>query len=167
MIASLVISFLSLVSASSTEPLPSPLTRATDTLNGLFHYFWELDPLSKNIGFFFACGQIGGWGSPQKWTECSCNDPYACSDCYRWWDAVALESLADYGLLYNSTRNNTIADIFFAHSPYNADWYSCTFVDDFIWYGIAYLKVYEWLKVSDLLITRALTFSLLYLNLIG
>ena len=129
------------------ETLPDPITRVTQTLNGLFHYYWQLDPQSKDIGFFFACGQIGGWGEPAKWTECSCNNPYSCSDCYRWWDAIALESIASFGVSTNSKRNISIADIFFAHSPYNANWYGCTYIDDFLWYGIAYLSVYEWSKV--------------------
>lgn len=147
----LVSTFLSLVLiGGSTSLLTSvdPVTRVKETLGGLFHYFWEVDPLSKDVGFFFACGQIGGFGKPNKWTECSCQTTSPCTDCYRWWDAVSLESIAEYGLVSNTTHNSSIADIFFAHSPYNSDWTSCTFIDDFLWYGIAYLKVYEWLNVS-------------------
>jgi hypothetical protein len=125
-----------------------PLKRTNDTLNGLFEYYWQVDPSANQIGFFFSCGQIGGWGqgTGAKWDQCSCENPSACSDCYRWWDAIALESIADYGMTLNTTRNSTISQVFFDHSPYNGNWDACSFVDDFLWFGIAYLKVYEWLN---------------------
>ena len=127
------------------------LTRVEQTLQGLFHYFWRNDPARKKIQFFFACGQIGGGGS-QQYGDCSCDNPETCVYCYRWWDAVALESVATYGIYTNTKPQNysQIASIIFAHSPYNANWNAtatCTFIDDFTWYGIAYLRVYEWLKV--------------------
>lgn len=147
--------FLSIACGGFSTPLtfatPDAATRATSALDGLFHYYWEQDPKAKRIGFFFACGQIGGWGAPDKWDKCSCNTRTACTDCYRWWDAVALETVATYGIYTNSKRNATIAKTIFDHSPYNAGWNAtalCTFIDDFLWYGIAYLRVYEWLKVS-------------------
>ena len=125
-------------------------TRVDQTLNGLFHYFWRNDPTRKNIQFFFSCGQIGGGGTANDGT-CSCDDPRVCLYCYRWWDAVALESVANYGIFTKTKNHSEIASIIFAHSPYNANWnatVTCTFVDDFSWYGIAYLRVYEWLKVQ-------------------
>lgn len=130
-----------------------PAVRVNQSLQGLFHYYWTSDPEAKTIKFFFACGQIGGGGSPYKWNKCSCNDPTACVNCYRWWDAVALESVATHGIYTNNTEYAEIADIIFAHSPYNSEWNAhttqlCTFIDDFTWYGIAYLRVYEWLKVN-------------------
>ena len=129
------------------------LTRVEQTLQGLFHYFWRNDPVKKNIHFFFACGQIGGGADLVNYKVCSCVNPEACVYCYRWWDAVALESVATYGIYTNTKPQNysQIASIIFAHSPYNANWNAtatCTFIDDFTWYGIAYLRVYEWLKVS-------------------
>lgn len=131
-----------------SSPLPDPSTRAQDTLNGLFEYFWQVDPKDKDVGFFFVCGEIGGDGlTPQQWTQCSCYDTSSCVGCYRWWDAVILESVAEYGRVLNTTQHSNVPVTFFAHSPYNSKWASCTFIDDFLWYGIAYLKVYEWLKV--------------------
>ena len=127
-----------------------PTTRAEQTLQGLFNYFWKSDPLKKQIEFFFVCGQIGGWGKPRSEFECSCNHPSSCVNCYRWWDAVALESIATYGIYTKSKNYSKAADTIFAHSPYNANWNAtatCTFIDDFTWYGIAYLRVYEWLQV--------------------
>ena len=123
------------------------ITRAEQTLQGLFHYYWRSDPVNShaNIKFFFACGQVGGYDG-----QCSCGNPDSCIDCYRWYDAVALESLATYGIYTNSTNNSEVADIMFAHSPYNAKWNataSCIWIDDFSWYGLAYLRAYEWLKV--------------------
>lgn len=124
--------------------------RAEQTLQGLLHYYWKSDPKNQNIRFFFACGQVGGLGSPLNAGECSCQNPSLCINCYRWYDAVILESLATYGIYTNSTNNSLAADTTFAHSPYNANWNaeaSCIWIDDFSWYGVAYLRVYEWLKV--------------------
>uniref|UniRef100_A0A1X7UL71 SMB domain-containing protein n=1 Tax=Amphimedon queenslandica TaxID=400682 RepID=A0A1X7UL71_AMPQE len=149
-------SFSSLPSSKKTEgshgtntALPNATTRATEALDGLLYYFWEHDPKAKKIGFFFSCGQIGGWGGNEVWTQCSCNTRDACTDCYRWWDAVSLESIATYGIYTKSNRNATVPSTIYAHSPYNEKWNAtaiCTFIDDFLWYGIAYLRVYEWLK---------------------
>lgn len=124
--------------------------RAQQTLNGLMDYYWNHDLVTKNISFFFACGQIGGQGSPKDFTKCSCYYPESCLNCYRWWDAVAIESVATYGIYTNTSNNSDIAGSVFDHSPYNGDWpgTSFTFIDDFAWYGIAYLRVYEWLNVS-------------------
>ena len=124
-------------------------TRVEQTLNGLFHYYWRSDPYRKNVQFFFACGQIGG-GETSDYGTCSCDNPTACTFCYRWWDAIALESVATHGIYTNTKNHSQIASTIFAHSPYNADWNAtaaCTNIDDFSWYGIAYLRVYEWLKV--------------------
>ena len=141
---------LFLLPCVAVSTLPDPLERASQTLQGMFRYYWTNDPKHKNISFFFACGQIGGWGST-NWNHCTCNNPSSCSDCYRWWDAVAIESIAYYNILMGTKNNSTIADEIFAHSPYNANWPSQygTYIDDFGWYGIAYLKVYEWLKVHN------------------
>lgn len=124
--------------------------RTEQTLNGFFHYFWREDPSNKKIKFFFTCAQIGRIGS-SKAGKCSCYNPSSCVNCYRWWSAVALESVATYGIYMNTTNHSTTPDIFYKHSPYNADWNAtsvCTFIDDFLWYGIAYLRVYDWLGVS-------------------
>ena len=132
--------------------LPDAVSRAEQTLQGLFRYYWTHDPQSIDIGFFFACGQIGGWGPPRQWTQCGCYTASACTDCYRWWDAVALESVATYGIYTNTKEYMYIADQIFNHSPYNAKWNAtaiCTFMDDFSWYGITYLRMYEWSKVRN------------------
>ena len=50
------------------------------------------------------CGQIGGWGGPAVWDKCSCSTKDACADCYHWWDAISLESLATYGIYKNLKR---------------------------------------------------------------
>ena len=122
-------------------------SRAEQTMQGLFHYYWRQDSQVKQIEFFFACGQIGGADGGQA---CTCENTASCTACYRWWDAIAMESVATYGIYTNSTSYSKIADTIFAHSPYNSNWPGdsrCTFIDDFAWYGIAYLRVYEWLKV--------------------
>ena len=156
-----VVGFLSLVATvvaislakDANEDLKSTstdaYTRVDQTLNGLFHYFWRNDPQRKHIQFFFSCGQIGGGGTG-SYGSCSCDNPKVCLYCYRWWDAVALESVANYGIYTKAKNHSEIASIIYAHSPYNANWnatVTCTFIDDFSWYGIAYLRVYEWLKV--------------------
>lgn len=124
---------------------------AYQTLGGLFNYYWKSDPNAQQIKFVFVCGQIGGWGSPHAEDQCSCDYPKSCVNCYRWFDAVALESVATYGIYTNTKNHSEVADVIYAHSPYNGEWdaaTTCTFIDDFSWYGIAYLRVYEWLKVS-------------------
>ena len=123
------------------------ITRAEQTLQGLFEYYWRSDSVKnrENVKFFFACGQIAGYDG-----KCTCGNPDSCIACYRWYDAVTLESLATYGIYTNSTNNSEVADIMFNHSPYNAKWNAtaaCIWIDDFSWYGLAYLRVYEWLKV--------------------
>lgn len=127
-------------------------TRAEQTLQGLFHYYWRSDPAypKDNISFFFACGQVGGIGYKSNQYQCSCANPDLCINCYRWYDAITLESLATYGIYTNSTNHSEVADIMYAHSPYNAKWNAtaaCIWIDDFSWYGLAYLRAYEWLKV--------------------
>ena len=129
-------------------------SRSTLALNGLFNYFWKNDPNNKNVEFLFACGQLGemGTGSPGK---CSCYSPTSCVNCYRWWTAVMMESVATYGIYMNTTNHSSMPATVFKHSPYNSNWEpttvsTCTYIDDFLWYGIAYLRVYDWLKVRSI-----------------
>ena len=149
--AIVLLAFQQVLSRSSESPKLSDLhqviQRANQTLQGLFHYYWEQDQggIDQNIKFFFVCGQIGE-GSD----GCYCSSTKPCLECYRWWDAVALESISSFGVLTNSTSYANTADIFYTYAPYNSQWNAteqCTFVDDFAWYAIAYLRVYEWLKV--------------------
>ena len=146
----------SLCSAAECSDIKSTctdaLTRTEQTLQGLFQYYWRSDPAQnhENIKFFFACAQVGGIGYMGNIYQCSCGNPDSCVSCYRWYDAITLESLATYGIYTNSTNNSGVADIMYAHSPYNAKWdasAACIWIDDFSWYGLAYLRVYEWLKV--------------------
>ena len=127
-------------------------TRTEQALQGLFHYYYRSDPTKdhENIKFFFACAQVGGNGGLGNLYQCSCGNPDSCVNCYRWYDAITLESLATYGIYANTTNHSEVADIMYAHSPYNAGWdaqAACIWIDDFSWYGLAYLRVYEWLKV--------------------
>ena len=135
--------------AAQLHPTPANATfRAQQALGGLISYYWQQDPYAKDVRFFFSCAQIGTVGDTK---HCSCYVQKPCVTCYRWWDAIALEAIANHGIYTNSTVNSNIADTIFAYSPYNKDWNAtaeCTFVDDFAWYGIAYLRVYEWLKVN-------------------
>lgn len=147
-------------------------SRADQSLQGLFNYFWRKDPKAKQVQFFYACGQIGSDGFPSRWDRCSCDKNLklnTCVNCYRWWDAIAMESIASHGIYTDTKAHANIADVIFAHSPYNANWNAtswCTYVDDFVWYGIAYLRVYEWLKVGNNHITSvgnlSLCFGILY-----
>lgn len=124
------------------------LYRADQTLQGLFHYYWKQDSTYEDVRFFFVCAQIG---TSYNDGSCTCLDPHSCVDCYRWWTGVTLESVATYGIYRNTSNHSSVPEVIFSHSPYNADWNAtaaCTFIDDFAWYGIAYLRVYEWLNVS-------------------
>ncbi len=143
--ASLIIAVLGVPTANKTA-----VYRAEQTLQGLLEYYWKPDSKHKHIEFVFVCAQIG---SISSYGSCTCADPHACVDCYRWWSAVAVESVASYGIYTNSSNYSMVPQVTFTHSPYNAEWNataSCTFIDDFAWYGIAYLRVYEWLNVSYL-----------------
>ena len=133
---------------SLAAPLPNVTYRVEQTLGGLFFHYWQHDPNKKQIGYFFDCSQIGVIGNSK---QCTCENVKSCTYCYRWWDAVALEAIANHGIYTNTKVNASVADIFWAHSPYNQEWNgtaACTYVDDFAWYSMAYLRVYEWLKVG-------------------
>ena len=133
------------------HPLPNATLRVEETLGGFLSYYWHQDPNAKNTSFFFACGQIGAMGTNGKWKQCSCYNSESCTNCYRWWDAVAVETIANHGIYRNTTNLSQIPDMIYAHSPYNKDFNAtavCTFIDDFVWYGMAYLRVFEWLKVN-------------------
>ena len=126
------------------------VSRAELTLQGLFNYYWKNDPSHKQIKFLFACGQLGQMGTAKP-SQCSCYSPSSCVNCYRWWTAIMMESVATYGIYMNTSNHSSLPDTIYSHSPYNAKWdavATCTFVDDFLWYGIAYLRVYDWLAVS-------------------
>ncbi len=145
-LAAVILCVASEVKESTVGPRSSAEFRAQQALNGLMDYYWIKDPDNKNISFFFACGQIGGVGD---FTKCTCLNPESCVTCFRWWDAVSVESVATYGIYTNTTNHSSTAGTVFDHSPYNADYNGpSTYIDDFAWYGIAYLRVYEWLNVS-------------------
>ncbi len=150
---SLVMAMVVLISSNSDQQpsmLPDAESRTELTLKGLFNYYWKNDPKNKKIEFLFACGQLGQMGT-SKQGQCSCYVPTSCTNCYRWWTAVMMESLATYGIHTNSTNYSGLPSMVYKHSPYNANWnatVTCTYVDDFLWYAIAYLRVYDWLSVS-------------------
>lgn len=126
-----------------------PDTRVRQTLGGLFNYYWKQDPNHRDVEFWFSCGAIGELGGGSL-DQCSCYNPTTCLNCYRWWSAVSLESVATYGIYMNTTNHSAVADMIFDHSPYNSNWNPVNaFIDDFLWYGMTYLRVYEWLQVSS------------------
>ena len=149
----LLIVLLGLFTSAASHSLKSAdtdaETRAKQTLGGFFNYYWKEDPNNKDVQFFFACGEVGYQGPTLSLDQCSCFNPDVCVNCYRWWSAVSLESIATYGLYMNTTNHSSVADTTYDHSPYNANWKpKNAFIDDFLWYGIAYLRVYEWLQVN-------------------
>ncbi len=150
----LVIYLAEALSVSGEAPFNgtvSSLEKAYLTLEGVFNYYWKADPSAKQVEFLFVCGQIGGVGKLHEESSCTCDHPKSCVNCYRWFDAVTLESIATYGIYMNTKNHSKVADTVFDHSPYNGNWNAtayCTFIDDFSWFGLAYLRVYEWLKVT-------------------
>ena len=142
-------------STASSPSLPQqrleaslPQQRLDASVDGLFAYWWRSNVSANVTGFFFSCGQIGGTppgGTP--WDECKCDNAETCTNCYRWWDAVALEALASRGILFNTSEHAAMARTFLDHSPYNGDFpLNCSYVDDFAWYLLAYIRVFEWLR---------------------
>ena len=121
--------------------------------------------------YLFVCGQIGGTG-PAGTTvqpdQCVCESdwPFGCTNCYRWWSAVAIEAMASYAIAKElepppsqhaaagapppSTEAETILHAIesaWTHAPYNAFWNATehgTWVDDFAWYGLAYMRAHDW-----------------------
>ena len=86
---------------------------------------------SSPAAFFFACGQIGGLGSGGAYSSCTCEIdwPFACTNCYRWWSAIALESAVNFVIESKMPLNDSLAAriVFIAestwiHSPYNSAW---------------------------------------------
>ena len=141
--------FLLLATLAKQNGSDAP-SRSELTLKGLFNYYWKNDPKHKQIKFLFTCGQLGQMGTASQ-SKCSCSTPSSCINCYRWWTAIMMESLATHGILTNTSNYSTLPDIVYSHSPYNPKWdakATCTYIDDFLWYGIAYLRVYDWLSVS-------------------
>ena len=107
--------------------------------------------------FYFSCAQIGGlgpWGTSVGTDKCECESDwlYACTNCYRWWSAVALEASVNYCMATKNassvcTEVATAAESMWIHSPYNGYWDAIrtpVFIDDFAWYAQAYLRVFEW-----------------------
>lgn len=136
----------------TTSNLPDADTRLDLTLKGIFNYYWKEDPYHKKIEFLFACGQLGMAGTGTQ-GQCSCYVTNACVNCYRWWTAIMVESVATYSIHTNSSNFTSLPSTVYSHSPYNANYnpasaVTCTYIDDFLWYGIAYLRVYDWLSVS-------------------
>ena len=144
---------VTLIAAERNKQGPADAdSRAELTLKGLFNYFWKHDPKHKDIEFLFSCGTIGEIGT-SRISQCSCYDLSSCVNCFRWFTGIAVESVATYGIHMNTTNHSSLPDVVYNHSPYNANWdgiAQCTYIDDFLWYGIAYLRVYEWLSVSTL-----------------
>ena len=122
--------------------------------------------------YFFVCGQIGGTG-PAGTTvqpdQCLCESdwPFGCTNCYRWWTAVAIEAMASYAIAKElkppsqhaataaaAATQPTEAEMIlhaiesaWTHAPYNAYWNATehgTWVDDFAWYGLAYMRAHDW-----------------------
>lgn len=144
---------ISLSGSHATRNSSDALERVEQTVGGLFYYYWAHDTYAKAVEFFFACGQIGGMGDRSQPKKCYCYSRTACENCYRWWDAVALEAVANHAIYTKNRKKYAhVPKAIFSHSPYNSKWnaqtaLACTYIDDFAWYGIAYLRVYEWLKV--------------------
>lgn len=133
-----------------SAPLPNATFRATQALGGFLSYYWKSDPNAEKVKFFFSCGQLGGMGDSTQLKQCTCVSRKACINCYRWWDAIAMEAVANYGIYTKTRLNSSVIKDIFAHSPYNSNFdpnEQCTYIDDFAWYGMAYLRAYEWLEV--------------------
>ena len=136
--------------------------RVEQVTDGLYSLWWmknQTNTTGGQPGFFFACGQIGGTGT-SLWTQCVCDDPSQCQNCYRWWDATAVESLANRGLWLGDTQHADTARTLLAHAPYDARWTGpCAYMDDFGWYLLAYTRVYTWLGEAAFLETAERLFA--------
>ena len=139
--------FSVVILSTVAEPTAPSTTRVDGAASALFVLWWQANATRAQPGFFFSCGQIGKTGT-SDWRQCACvKEP--CENCYRWWDAVALEMLANRGLWIGGLpdpQHAAAARTTLAHAPYNSAWTGpCPFVDDFGWFLLAYARVYEWL----------------------
>ncbi len=144
-----ILTYVAALKESSSYRTDAEL-RTELTLNGVFNYYWKADPNHKHIKFLFTCGQLGEVGTAKS-SQCSCYSVTACVNCYRWFTAIFVESVATHGIYMNTTNYSSVPSTVYKHSPYNSNWdanATCTYIDDFLWYGIAYLRVYDWLEVS-------------------
>jgi hypothetical protein len=136
------------IAHAAYRPAPAR-ARVDETYGSLFDTWWMADEVNTTggqPGFFFACGQVGGTGTSQ-WNQCVCDAPNACANCYRWWDAIAIESVANRGIYLGDEQHADAARTLLAHSPYSDAWAGkCPFMDDFAWYLLAYTRVFVWLK---------------------
>eukprot|EP00966_Prymnesium_polylepis_P287972 6651139-Prymnesium_polylepis.2 len=129
------------------DAAPIDAARINHSIDGLFSLWWvhSTNKSKHQPGFFFSCGQIGATGTPD-WHSCRC-DKYPCENCYRWWDALALESLANHGIWLGGTpvaQHEAAARTVLAHSPYAPSWGGkCPYIDDFAWFLLAYIRIYE------------------------
>ena len=120
-------------------------SRADAAFKGLQAYFFD-----DRGSIWKSCGQNGGLGHAPSSFECKCESGPFCKNCYRWWNAVAVQSLITWSQAMPSAvpRNETIRliETMRAHSPYTtrADpaW---GYIDDYLWYVLLWMDVYEWL----------------------
>ena len=114
-------------STASSPSLPQqrleaslPQQRLDASVDGLFAYWWRSNVSANVTGFFFSCGQIGGTppgGTP--WDECKCDNAETCTNCYRWWDAVALEAL--HGVEHLLVYRTHVSSVHTNGTPRNID----------------------------------------------
>ena len=223
-VVSLALAYFGVSQSAKPAPLPTPIQRASEALEGLMTYYLQIErhgepeprpskcpcftcegkncsvpvctycdaqpegcPTKKSKGcytsakyacacndppgtpppgaysaaqFYFSCGQMGGlapYGQTTSVYTCLCESdwPYDCTNCYRWWSAVALEASINFCMAKGLTPSATgicskvhkTAESMWTHSPYNGYWdvkRKDVYVDDFSWYALAYLKVYDW-----------------------
>jgi predicted alpha-1,6-mannanase (GH76 family) len=106
------------------------VTNAFDIIIGLQNYYYNPD------GFWSMCGQTG--------FNCKCDTIGKCFNCYRWNTAVILETIVDFEILFNDYTYRKLPDIILSNTPYTTN-LKKGFVDDCLWFVLAYIRVYEWL----------------------
>lgn len=139
------------------------LARVDAAYDGLQHYFFQ-----RKDGFWKACGQNGGLGHAPSRFDCVCEKgtPF-CKNCYRWWMAVALQSLVSLNEAIpsgHSSLNTTrqLIDTMRQRSPYTLRAQpSWAYIDDYLWYVLMWLDVYRWLGHESDLTEAAATFDLM------
>mmetsp|Transcript_98234 Transcript_98234/g.311634 ORF Transcript_98234/g.311634 Transcript_98234/m.311634 type:complete len:483 (-) Transcript_98234:9-1457(-) len=124
--------------------------RFNATFRGLEWYYWN-----ASGGTWSCCGQNGGGGGVGRF-GCACDraDGRDCLNCYRWWGAQVLQALVQQGSAqsapdYLYALVSGLAETMLTQSPYNAAFgrgTSWAYVDDYLWYVLAFLSTYEWLK---------------------
>jgi len=149
------------VAAATAAPVPAAYQdRVSASWDGLQRYFFN-----ETGGFWKSCGQTGGAGGAVDNFNCECEAGF-CTNCYRWWMVPIVQSLVQLNAAgHEQMRNATLSltESMWALSPYTTRRYvSWAYIDDYLWFVLMWLDVYDWLGDSRYLTEASDTFEVMW-----